>query len=221
MPAHGRRVHREPARGRLLPRRRGSVLWAARLVGALGALGALGAILTLTAPLGAEEVAVPVAVQANLIAKVSAYDRNFAQRAGSLVVTLVIVHPDDSESERNAAQLRKELGRLDTIVGLPHAEQSVTFTSGSQLGKLVKARSASIVYVTTGFTRAELRSIGDALAGLSVLSVGALPGYVPNGVVLGFDLVSGKPKMLIDLTQAKRQSVAFSSEALKLMKVFE
>ena len=45
--------------------------------------------------------------------------------------------------------------------------------------------------------------------------------HVPKGAVLGFDLVSGKPKLLVHLTQAKKQNAAFKAEALKLMKVFE
>ena len=39
--------------------------------------------------------------------------------------------------------------------------------------------------------------------------------------VLGFDLVSGKSKLLCHLGQAKKQHVAFKAEVLKLMKVYE
>jgi len=44
---------------------------------------------------------------------------------------------------------------------------------------------------------------------------------VPRGIVLGFDLVGGKPKMLVNLGQARKQHVAFMAEVLKLAKVFE
>jgi hypothetical protein len=44
---------------------------------------------------------------------------------------------------------------------------------------------------------------------------------VPAGIVLGFDVVSGRPKLLVNLTQAKRQNVSLRAEALKLMKVYE
>jgi hypothetical protein len=40
-------------------------------------------------------------------------------------------------------------------------------------------------------------------------------------VVLGFDLVSGRPKLLVNLTQAKKQKVDLAAEILKLMKVYE
>ena len=63
-------------------------------------------------------------------------------------------------------------------------------------------------------------SIGRALAGLDVLTVSVDPNDIPNGIVLGFDLVSGKPVPLVLLPAAKRQHVAFMPQALKLMKVY-
>ena len=40
-------------------------------------------------------------------------------------------------------------------------------------------------------------------------------------LVFGFDLVSGRPKLLLNLTQAKLQNVAMKAAVLKLMQVFE
>jgi hypothetical protein len=67
----------------------------------------------------------------------------------------------------------------------------------------------------------EVEGIRTALDGVNVLTVSAVADYVPRGIVLGFDLVGGHPKMLIHLTQARRQHVAFMSDVLKLMQVFE
>jgi hypothetical protein len=58
------------------------------------------------------------------------------------------------------------------------------------------------------------------LTPVSVLSVGDVPEYVPDGVVLGFDLEAGKPKLLVNLDQARRQNVEFTSDVLRLMKVY-
>ena len=57
--------------------------------------------------------------------------------------------------------------------------------------------------------------------GKSVLSAGALAKYTERGTVLGFDLVGGKPKLLVHLARAKRQNVELSSAVLKLMRVIE
>ncbi len=66
----------------------------------------------------------------------------------------------------------------------------------------------------------ELEALERALSGVDVLSVSAVPEYVSRGVVLGFELVSGKPKILLDLPRAKRQNVDFSASVLRLMKVY-
>jgi hypothetical protein len=40
-------------------------------------------------------------------------------------------------------------------------------------------------------------------------------------VVLGFDLVGGKPKLVVHLRRAREQAVELSSQVLKLAKVIE
>ena len=43
--------------------------------------------------------------------------------------------------------------------------------------------------------------------------------YVPKGCVLGFDAESGRPKLVVNLSQARLQKVAFKPEFLKLARV--
>ena len=85
----------------------------------------------------------------------------------------------------------------------------------------MKSRKPAIVYVTAGFSDAEYAAIGQALDGLDVLSVAAAAAAVRKGIVLGFDLVSGKPKLLVDLPRANRQHVSLSANVLRLMTVYQ
>ena len=62
-------------------------------------------------------------------------------------------------------------------------------------------------------------AISRSLAGTSVLSAAAEARAVELGAVLGFDLVSGKPKLLFSLGQAGRQGVDLSAHVLRLMAV--
>ena len=48
-----------------------------------------------------------------------------------------------------------------------------------------------------------------------------MPDYVKEGIVLGFDVVSGRPKLLFNLPQARLQKVALTATVLKLMTVYE
>jgi hypothetical protein len=169
----------------------------------------------------AEEASVPVPLQATLLVKVANYDRNMAARAGDRVQVLVVTKGGKGESTLAATQLQKALLEEKTIAGKPHACEIIDFGGAPELAKEVQARNAAIVYVTPGFSEQEVAAIAQSLAPVSVLSVGAVASYVPKGMVLGMDLVSGKPKLVVNLTQARKQSVNFDASLLKLTKVIE
>lgn len=168
----------------------------------------------------AEDVLVPAALQAELLAKVAGYDKNFAARAGDRAHVLIAVVPTNPDSARFGASMQTALGGLGTIAGLPHDESIVPYPGAAQLAALCRSKRASILYLAPGLG-AEVPAIRAALEGTSVISVTASAENVPKGIVLGFDLVSGKPKIVVQLTQAKKQDVAFRSELLKLAKVIE
>lgn len=166
----------------------------------------------------AEAVQLPADMQAALIAKVAGFDRNFAARAKGKALVLLVGVPGDPESTRAALALKGALSRLPEVGGLPHQEELVSFTTTPALAELVRSTRAAIVYFGPGFDQ-HLSAIRDEFAALDVLTVGAVPDYVPGGVVLGFDLVSGRPKLLINLGQARKQRVVFPASVLNLMKV--
>lgn len=169
----------------------------------------------------ADEVAVPVALQVELLVKVAAYDNNMVARAGDRVRVLVVTRAGSGDSTRAAAELTGALAGKATIAGLPHEESAMIFGDAAALAQACRAGHTAIVYLTPGFSETEVSDVARALEGVDVLSVSAVPSYVPRGIVLGFDLVSGKPKLLVHLTQARKQRVALSADVLKLMKVYE
>lgn len=180
---------------------------------------ALLVLLLSTSSLG-DEVPVPSELQAKLLAKVAEYDRNFAARAGDRVHILLAFKSGSSDSEHVVQQMRGALSELGPLAGLPHDERIVPYTGTEGLLASIKSQHAAIVFFGSDFGD-EVERIRDALQTTDVLTVASVPGYVPRGIVLGFDLVSGKPKLLVHLTQAKKQHVDFSAEILKIMKVYE
>jgi len=173
----------------------------------------------LTSPVAvAEEASVPLAIQAQLLAKVAGYDRNLPARAQGTVRVLLVTRKDDTASARAAAQVAATLRDVPTIAGMPHVEESLVFTSGPALAAECRARRASVVYLMPGLG-SEVGAVGAALAGADVLSATASSGV--RGSVLGFDLVSGRPVLVVDLGQARRQNVALKPEVLKLARVVE
>jgi hypothetical protein len=169
----------------------------------------------------ADDVTVPISLQVELLLKLASYDRNLKARAGDQVRIAVLIHQEDADSGRSAAQAIKALGDVEDIDGLPVQRLIMTYTNGAALARQVKEGGLAILYVMPGFDGSEMDSIAQELDGISVLSAGALAKYTARGVVLGFDLAGGKPKLLIHLERARRQHVELSSSVLKLMRVVE
>jgi hypothetical protein len=168
----------------------------------------------------AEGVAVPVELQAELLAKVAVYDRNMPGRAGDRLQVLLLTNGSDPESARFATRMQVALQAVAQIGGFPHDDRIAAFAGPIDLAQQCRARRIGVVFVGPGLGE-QVGDIRDALDGLDVLSVAAVPEYVPQGVVLGFDVISGKPKLLVHLTRARRQHVELTADVLKLMRVFE
>jgi hypothetical protein len=180
----------------------------------------LAALLCVTSIAADEDPAVPVSLQAELLVKVASYDKNLAARAGDRARVLIVAKRDDARASRVAQQAERAL-EGKSVGKLPLEVSVVEWSDAAALAKRVRAKRVAILYLTPGFSQAELESVSKSLDGADVLSAGAMAKYVQRGVVLGFDLVSGKPKLLVHLKRAKRQNVNLSSKALKLMKVYE
>ena len=167
----------------------------------------------------AQSAQLPVAVQADLMVKVAGFDRNFRARAGDRVI-VILAAADDSASMRAAVEMKAALSRVPRIADLPHEEHIITSTSPAAIASAARDRRAAIVYFAPGFS-SHIPAIREAFSSLNVLTVGAVPEYVPAGIVLGFDLVSGHPKLLVHVLQARKQQVAFPASVLNLMKVYQ
>ncbi|MBI5547443.1 MAG: YfiR family protein [Deltaproteobacteria bacterium] len=173
--------------------------------------GAMGAL--------AQGSEVPVSVQAELLAKVAAYDRNLGGRAGDQVRTLIVFKPHVPESVRTAERFKDAFASQGPVAGLPHVEEATAWEGPAAFAETCKARRAAIVYLSAGFTDEELVALAQALDGHDLLTASGTAGAAQHGVVLGFDLVSGKPKLVIHLPRASRQHVSLSAAVLQLMTV--
>jgi YfiR/HmsC-like len=167
----------------------------------------------------AQTSGIPASLQVELLAKLESYDRSFANRAGKLARVLIVVKPGSARSELSANEMKSALERIDQVGGLPHEEVVVDYVSAVQLAERVRAERVAIVFLAADLDDAAITAIATALSDLSVLTVGAVSGYVAKGIVLGFELESGKPRLVINLARARRQKVDFSSNVLRLMKV--
>ena len=179
--------------------------------------GLAAAVLVGTRAAAADEM--PSALQAELLTRLAAYDRNMKARAGERVKIVVVVKPGDSDSQRSAAQLVAALERIDRVGALPHSVSTSTYAGAAGLAAACKAWRVGALFVTPRLAD-EVEALRAALDGADILTVAPSAELTRRGIVLGFELVSSRPKLFINLAQAARQNVSMPAEILKLMTVF-
>jgi hypothetical protein len=180
----------------------------------------LAAVLATAAVAQAGELTVPPATQVSMLAKLLQFDRDFRSHAGDAAHILVVEAPGHAESHRVAQQLKGGLESIGTIGGLGVVVDLVPYAGGAELTRTCSKGGIAAVYLAPDFSEAQVREIARYLGGISVLTASSAPSDVPSGAVVGFDLVDGKPKILVNLLQAEKQGVSFSSSFLSVAKVF-
>src|SRR4051812_24596761 len=89
---------------------------------------------------GAGSVAAPIGLQAELLAKVAEYDKNFTARGGEKAHVLLVTRPTNADSVTVAQQMASALGRIPQIAGLPHDEAIVPYVGAAELARACRER---------------------------------------------------------------------------------
>src|SRR5688500_18927430 len=94
----------------------------------------------------AQTAQLPIAVQADLMVKVVAFDRNFRARAGDKVIVRLAA-ADDAASMRATMDMKSALSRVPRIADLPHEEQIIASNNPAVIAAAARDRRAAIVYL--------------------------------------------------------------------------
>lgn len=164
------------------------------------------------------EPEVPIRLQISLLDRVIPYDRNFAIRVHGRLTVAVLVDEQNVDSVRVGAQLYSELTTRKSLGNYGLSAARLPFVSVARLTEECKRLRAGVVYVTPGLREAT-GSLAAALQGLKALSVGTVPEQVSAGLVLGSAVRSGKPRVLVNLKQARQHEVDFRADFLRMVEV--
>jgi hypothetical protein len=174
----------------------------------------------LAAPSGqADELEVPIALQVDLLGRVVRFERNYVARSGGSALVVVVAKGDEAASVRAAALASAAIAQLGKL-GARRASVTIqTFSSPAALRSA--SREADIVYLMPGFSRADLLAIAATFVDSTVLTVGASDGDAENGATLAFALEGSKPRIIVNLRQARAQRLDFSAQFLRLARVIQ
>jgi hypothetical protein len=170
-------------------------------------------------PASAEETSAPATVQAQIMARLLPFDRNFASKVKETVVVVLLEKPNNSDSSSAVKQIAKALSDVGKIGGHPVTTSVVSYSGAGAAVAACKAKGAHAVYVSPGLG-SEAGALAGALAGSGIVSFSGVEAYVPGGVSVGVSIVSGRPQMSINLAKARAQRIDFPATVLKLAKVY-
>lgn len=171
-------------------------------------------------PASAQEMPVPIDVQAPLLLKVLKYEKTLAERAGDEVVIGILFQ------ERFRDSLNARAGFIDAIdqAGLskllkrPTRHIDIELAGTAELGAIFEREGVDILYVAP-LRAASLGSVVEAADAHQALTLSGVPDYVENGVMVGITERRSRPSILLNLDSASGAGIIFSSEILKVAQI--
>jgi hypothetical protein len=168
----------------------------------------------------AEAPSVPLQLQVELSTKIVEYVQAPSISSLPVVRIGIIVKATSPESMRAGAELKAAFDRVTTLAGRAHEQSLIVWPGAKALADQVQRQGLTILYLTPGLD-SEVEPLSGALVGLPVVTITAIDSFVANGALIGFELLSGHPKMIFNLRQAKKQQVTLRAAVMKLMRIVE
>jgi hypothetical protein len=184
---------------------------------ALGALLVVALLLT-AVPMRAQESGVPIALQVELLGRVLWYERGLQKSADKELRALIVERAADAASKLAAAQLVAQLERVKQLGGKRVLARRVVYESPEQVGRVLQEQRAYLACLAPGLGKFA-SDLARVFATRGVLSVSTQGADTARGIVLGFALESGKPRILLNLKQARAQKLDFNAQLLRVVQV--
>jgi hypothetical protein len=166
----------------------------------------------------AQEANVPIALQVELLARLLWYERSLQKDVSKELVVLVLERRGDADSQHTAAQLSAQLDRVKELGGKAVSHTRVTYETTAQIARIIEQRRPYLIYFSKGM-RGVAKEVVRVQPNRALLTV-STDGYDPSdAVVLGFELESSKPRIVLNLKHARAQKLDFSAQVLRVVRV--
>jgi len=200
-----------------MERRREARGWVSRIQDICLGLAFLGA---LTSHVNAQEMAIPVGTQVELIVKILSFDRSLKPALGGKIVMGVLYQ----------SKLRSSTDAMEEVVGTSTELPADGFdssriqcvplelTSMTDLERELDLNQIDVLYLTP-MRAVEISSILRVTASRRILTLTGVPDYVEEGVSVGIGIRGDRPLIMVNLQSTKREGADFNSHLLKLAKI--
>jgi hypothetical protein len=179
-----------------------------------GLCAALAAVTWASGAAWADDV--PANLQARLLASISGHVYTLPQESP---LRVMVVYPVSATAGSRDAQT------LAAAIAAAQADKFKTtlvpFKSTADLKDQVRTQRPAIVYLAADLDEAGIRGAVDACDQDGLLTVAEASASVQFGVILGFALFEGKPRLVVNLPRVQRQRVRLSSSLLSLAQIIK
>jgi hypothetical protein len=167
-----------------------------------------------------QSVPVPAELQYTLIAKVLTFDRNLSDRSGAEIVMGIVYQPTFPASDGVRREIAEAAGRsvVRSIEGIRVRVVEIPLRNPAELAGALQQAGVNLLYVTP-LRAVDLARVLAAAREAGALTVTGVPEYVSAGVSLGLGLDAGRPRILVNLSSARREGADLSSNLLMLADV--
>ena len=168
----------------------------------------------------AQEMAVPVKVQFELLDKILIFDRNLKERVGDEIVIGVVYQQKHRASLLVKDEFIKIISDLPKkqIRGIPLQCTAINFTDQFALTKEILTNKIDILYIAP-LRGVNLKSISAVSQPKGILTFAASPDYTKRGLTMAIGTKGEKPQIIINLSSSRAEGVRFNSKLLQLAKI--
>jgi hypothetical protein len=166
-----------------------------------------------------QEMATPPKLQFKLLSRILTFDRSInTQRGNVLVIGILYQGGVVSSVDAGTEFLDEALHYDSSATGLSIRCVGIDVGTVRDIAAAIRKESVDLLYVTP-LRSIDIGTIGEVSARLKILTFTGVPEYTETGVAVGLDLKGGRPEIIINLPQAKREGADFDSQFLKVARI--
>lgn len=166
----------------------------------------------------AQEMPAAIDRQVTLLTRIVHFDRSLPERARDEVVVALLYEKGSAASVLAHDRIRARLALEPTLARRPLRIVSIEWEADRSPLQALSDAGASFLYVAP-LEHRDIRDVIEATRQLDILSVTGVPGYVAQGVSIGFEAFGAHREILVNLDASREEGARLSSELLRLSRV--
>jgi hypothetical protein len=168
----------------------------------------------------AQEMEVPVMLQAELFLKVMTFDRNLASRTKDETVVIVVYQSGNKLSNRTQEEFVRTVERLRRTWKGSVLHIVTVDLDQEDLEEALRGLNAAALYVAP-LRGVDIENIASVARTGHIATFSGVPRYITRGLAVGVRVKGDRPKLMVNLQASRLEGTDFSAELLTIAEVIQ